>query len=289
VASLTLGQRAGGIGFLVLISLLLVSVTQVAAQSVPCHLYTYASTATDPSPFPSGFGVPWNVFSPSELLLQAACTNTGITAPIGPATYVYHQGYTWDGSNWQLLQLTCTGGAKVSNAWCPNTAQGTLPASASYYVAYTCNWINSRWYCGCRDTVCTQNLWQLQRYQATTPSTTTLVGTWTGTWQSFIVGRGGGTLTLTIISENQLGQTGSFQWTGTLTRTGPERSNITNMPVSGTDFIFSGTPLGEFLGCEADFAADSGPRAPVVGGIYEISSLCRSLDVDAGNFTLQKQ
>jgi hypothetical protein len=166
VAHLQLRQRLGSTGFLVLISLLLASVTQAAAQPGPCHLYTSGSA---PTPFYAGYGVPWNVLKPSELLLQAWCTDTDTTAYIGPATYISHQGYVWDGSNWQILQLTCTGGAKVSNAWCPNTAQGALPANASYYIAYSCNSTGSAWKCGCRDQACTESFWQLQSYQATTP------------------------------------------------------------------------------------------------------------------------
>jgi hypothetical protein len=164
VAHSQLRQRLGGIGLLVLIALLLASVTQAAAQPGPCHLYTSSSA---PTPFQAGSGVPWNVLNPSELLLQAWCTNTDTTAYIGPVTYVYHQGYAWDGSNWQTLQLTCTGGAKVSDVWCPNSAPGALPATAnaSYYVAYTCNWTGSQWMCGCRDQTCAQSLWQLQGIQ----------------------------------------------------------------------------------------------------------------------------
>jgi hypothetical protein len=37
-----------------------------------------------------------------------------------------------------------------------------------HYLAYTCQWRNNRWYCGCRDTACTQGYWQLQSIQQTT-------------------------------------------------------------------------------------------------------------------------
>ncbi len=160
MAHLRCWQRLGGIGFLVFSSLLVGSVTQIAAQPVPCHLYTSSSA---PSPFTANRGVPWNVFNPSELFLKALCTNTITTAQIGPATYVYHQGYAWTGSAWQLIDLTCTGGALVSDIWCPNSAAATVPNTATYYAAYTCNWMNNRWYCGCRDQQCTQPMWQIQR------------------------------------------------------------------------------------------------------------------------------
>ena len=114
------------------------------------------------------FGAPYNIFSQRhELLLPARCTNTTITAQIGPATYVYHQGYSWDGSKWTLQTFNCTGGAKVSNAWCPQSAQGTFPNTATFYVAYTCNWTGIRWECGCKDQPfqldpCTPSAWQIQ-------------------------------------------------------------------------------------------------------------------------------
>jgi hypothetical protein len=97
-----------------------------------------------------------------SLLLNAAC-GSQIDATVGPATYVYHQGYAWDGNAWNPLTYDCTGGAKVSNAWCPGTAQASLPAGTGYYLAYTCAYVNNTWKCGCRDQQCSANYWQLQK------------------------------------------------------------------------------------------------------------------------------
>ena len=124
-------------------------------ETHPCHLYSGGSTV------PDGWGVPWDVFNPTQLLLKAFCTNSSITAEIGPATYVYNQGYAWIG-DWTPVTFSCTGGALVSNAWCPNSASANLPNSSIYYFAYTCNWNGTKWNCGCRDTACTTNYWQLQ-------------------------------------------------------------------------------------------------------------------------------
>jgi hypothetical protein len=134
---------------------------QMFEADIDCHLYSVGSTV------PDGFGVPWDVFDPKTLLLKAFCTNSSEIADIGPATYVYNQGYAWDGTQWNQVTFTCTGGALVSNAWCPNTAQGSLPSNTKYYVGYTCQWLaqNNKWYCGCRDKTCAQNLWQLQQIQ----------------------------------------------------------------------------------------------------------------------------
>jgi hypothetical protein len=131
----------------------------------PCNLYTVGSDV------PSSFGVPWNVFNTSELLLQAFCNPVPIplaitfTADLGPSTYVYSQGYVWVNNNWQQTTFTCTGGQIVSGAWCPTSAQGQLPANSIYYVAYTCNWTGTKWNCGCRDTACTTSYWQIQGIQ----------------------------------------------------------------------------------------------------------------------------
>ena len=123
---------------------------------------TLCSTLTGASTLPPSFGTPWDVFNPATLILKATCGPT-ITADLGTATYIYHQGYTWDGTNWNQTTFTCTGGTKVSQAWCPTSAQGTLPQNSSYYVGYTCNWTGTRWNCGCRDQACTNNYWQLQK------------------------------------------------------------------------------------------------------------------------------
>ena len=122
----------------------------------PCHGYQNGST------IPSGFGMPWDLFNPTTLLLKVFCGSQK-TAQMGPATYIYHQGYAWNGTQWIQQNFTCTGGAKVSNAWCPTSAQVTLPANTTFYAAYTCQYMNNQWKCGCRDTACTTNYWQLQK------------------------------------------------------------------------------------------------------------------------------
>jgi len=115
------------------------------------------------STIPQGFGTPWNVFNPSELFLKASCNGPQTTANLGPSTYIYYQGYALVNSQWQQISFTCTGGSLVANAWCPTSAQGTLPANATDYVGYTCNLTGTKWNCGCADTACAQSFWQLQK------------------------------------------------------------------------------------------------------------------------------
>jgi hypothetical protein len=129
----------------------------------PTPTGTLCSTLMPGSIIGQGFGKPWNVFNLTEMLVRAYCTGTTITAEMGPSTYVYHQGYAWINNAWQQTSYNCTGGAKVSNAWCPQKAQGNLPPNSQYYVAYTCNWTGAKWNCGCADTTCATNYWQLQK------------------------------------------------------------------------------------------------------------------------------
>jgi triacylglycerol lipase len=124
-----------------------------------------------PSGFESIYGAPYDVFSLQRaLLLKASCTSSSTTADVGPATYVYNQGYTLVNNNWQQTTFTCTGGALFDNAWCPQSARGTLPNNATYYIAFTCNWTGTKWNCGCKDQPfqldpCTPNAWQIQGIQ----------------------------------------------------------------------------------------------------------------------------
>ena len=136
--------------------------TQTPTPS-PTPQGTLCSSLTLGTTIGTGFGTPWNPFNLSEMLLKAYCSGQTTTAVLGPSTYIYNQGYGWTGSTWTQTTFTCTGGTLVSGAWCPTTAQGTLPQSSTYYVGYTCNWTGSKWNCGCADTQCSQNFWQLQK------------------------------------------------------------------------------------------------------------------------------
>jgi hypothetical protein len=121
------------------------------------------STLLPGAPMATGFGTPWNVFNISELLLKAYSNGLQTTIALGPSTYVYSQGYAWVHNQWQQVTFTCTGGQIVQNTWCPTSAQATLPQNATFVVAYTCNWTGTQWNCGCADTTCRQNFWQLQK------------------------------------------------------------------------------------------------------------------------------
>jgi hypothetical protein len=132
--------------------------------STACHFYDSSQSIS------TGFGASYNAFSGSqELLLKAFCTDTSVSYPIGNGSsylYIYNQGYYWTGSNWQNFTLSCSN--LVSNAWCVGSGSHTRSLTQSQrqstnpYVAYVCNWTGSDWKCGCRDSACTTNYWNLQ-------------------------------------------------------------------------------------------------------------------------------
>ena len=139
--------------------------TSVATS--PCHLYTSPS---EPFPFISS-GVPWNVFNPTELVLQAFCSATDVTAQIQKPSsiqyhYTYKEGHQWSTAlqRWEAFTFTCTE-PLLADTWCPGNASKSLNQANPFFIAYTCSWINNSWKCGCRDQSCTQTYWQLQQFQ----------------------------------------------------------------------------------------------------------------------------
>lgn len=152
---------AGVVRMLLLCGLLLALPSLAGAQCT----YLYTSTSA-PTSFPAGFGVPWNVFDPTQILLKASCTSASATVVnVGPGSntlITYNQGYQWNAAKnqWDSFPFSCDA-ALVNGSWCPGNATATL-ISSSPYIAYTCNWTGTQWQCGCRDKTCAENLWQVQ-------------------------------------------------------------------------------------------------------------------------------
>jgi hypothetical protein len=140
----------------------------VGGGSSSCEHYHAGSS------IPLGFGVPWDVTSPSTLLLKATCTPPTVVLRVGnPATtkvvYVYKTAYVAPSGAPQWTPVDLFGNALISDTWYQTQAQGiaTIPdtSTPSYYVAYTCMWSGSKWRCGCRDASCMQAYWQVQKIQ----------------------------------------------------------------------------------------------------------------------------
>lgn len=138
----------------------------------PCSLYPAGSANFSP------YGLHWDWTSQQkELLLKATCQTDSTTLDIGNGrevgsganaaglTYVYHQGYWNTGSGaWTPYSLQCSGTdkTKIVNAWCKGSAQASLPATAKWFVAYSCIWTGTKWQCGCSDSTCATTYWQVQ-------------------------------------------------------------------------------------------------------------------------------
>jgi hypothetical protein len=79
-------------------------------------------------------------------------------------TRVYNKGYYYAGGTMVQYTLTCAG-AVVSDSWCLGKATASIPFTTGYtdVLGYTCEYVSGTWKCGCRDTTCTTNYWQIQR------------------------------------------------------------------------------------------------------------------------------
>lgn len=126
---------------------------------------------------PSGYGASYDLFSSQHKLeVQVQnCPANSLTLTVGSNQsnqYVYNKGYLYGSGSWQSINLTGTG--LVSNAWYPQLATATLsgivPSSWTYVVGYVCAWSGTIWQCGCANTACTINYWQLQAFQSQSSS-----------------------------------------------------------------------------------------------------------------------
>ena len=161
---------------LFIILALFIAVSSNTAFSASCN--GYASTDT----VPNGFGAAFDVLSSArELLVSVSCDATSATVSFGggkQTQYIYEKGYEYVGGSWKAINLT--GSNKVSN-WYVGTATRRVTRTNSemkddnYVIGYVCSWTGSAWKCGCRDSACTQNLWQLQSFSYdNTPNQNTL-------------------------------------------------------------------------------------------------------------------
>ena len=137
-------------------------------------LPTAANACTTLTSAPTGYASPSNVYSPSDLLVDATCTDDGFTPEVGHTlptdgtAATYARGYVHDGTQWQPYDLTPTDGASRDGDWIMGPATGSqldYETAPTYFVAFTCQWRNSSWRCGCQDTNCATPLWQLQGVQ----------------------------------------------------------------------------------------------------------------------------
>jgi hypothetical protein len=119
---------------------------------------------------PTNFGASFNWFtSAKELLINVLCSNSSETVNIGnnsQTEYIYNQGYYWGGTSWTPYTYSCSN--LLANAWCVGNAQTSLsldPATKQSVLAYICDWNGTNWNCGCHDSSCATNYWNLQQFK----------------------------------------------------------------------------------------------------------------------------
>ena len=121
------------------------------------------------SSIPSGFGMPFNIFSSiKELLVSGVCDPTTATITVGSpgnsTIYVYEKAYVYKNGTWNPVSLS--GNPVFSESgWLIGSGAVNVPKGINedlWVVGYTCRWDGTRWKCGCRDQACGQSFWQLQ-------------------------------------------------------------------------------------------------------------------------------
>jgi mannan endo-1,4-beta-mannosidase len=132
-----------------------------------CHLLDSSLSV------PTDFGASFNVSSSAEeLLMKAFCGSSSVESPVGNGSsyqYIYNQGYYWTGSNWTPYTYSCSN--PVNGAWCVGNADYTRSMTSAEmqtkqsYLAYICNWDGTSWHCGCHDSTCSTNYWNLQQFK----------------------------------------------------------------------------------------------------------------------------
>ena len=121
---------------------------------------------------PASFGASFNWFSSAkELLVSVFCSGSSATVNIGNGSntqYIYKTGHTWASNQWTAFNYS---GNKMDSGgnWfigSANHSLGTLDLTQKQSVlAYICDWNGSAWKCGCSDTACTTNYWNLQQFK----------------------------------------------------------------------------------------------------------------------------
>jgi hypothetical protein len=121
---------------------------------------------------PDGYGPPFNMLSSNqEPILTVSCDPGNVTAIAGNTAlqmYTYNKGFVFSGSEWRAVSFSGTS-ASENPGWYKGVAtSSSLPSAptggGNFVVAFICQYQDSEWKCGCRDSACTQNFWTIQRY-----------------------------------------------------------------------------------------------------------------------------
>lgn len=140
------------------------------AQIPTCHLYDSTK------PVSQGFGASYDLLSAGKkLLIKVSCfisvngTHTSVeVGNMNQLQYIYKYGYEFKNNQWN--QITFSGQHQIGD-WVIGEAATSLQRTPqelqniNYVVAYVCTKVGNEWKCGCADSACTQNFWQLQAFK----------------------------------------------------------------------------------------------------------------------------
>jgi hypothetical protein len=148
-----------------------------ASGTGPTACHTVNTTNFSQSAY-NAYGAPFDVFQTTTNLMAATCTSGNpntLTATLGitgdTTRIVYTRGYWYDAvtSGWKQYSGTCTGA--LNGDWCQGSVSATITdanvstassTNPTYLVGMTCSVQGGSWKCGCRDTTCSNFLWQVQ-------------------------------------------------------------------------------------------------------------------------------
>lgn len=119
----------------------------------------------------TAFGVPFNPFDPSEMIMTATCLGNQVAASAGsgkPTNFIFRQGYVFTGGNWQPFAYNSTTAASAdwfTEKAVANLSQAYTPGNPTYFLAFVCLRVNNEWKCGCSDQACQQAKWNIQAFK----------------------------------------------------------------------------------------------------------------------------
>lgn len=123
---------------------------------------------------PAGFGAAYDVLSPGlETLIKTDCASPSVKVEAGNGSdyqYIYEKGYFYRDDAWREFTFD-NADPDPENSWIIGKANVSIALSAAerldtnYIVVYVCTWDGAKWKCGCRDSACTNNYWQLQMFK----------------------------------------------------------------------------------------------------------------------------
>lgn len=132
------------------------------------------SELTSNDEVPEKYGAAYRVFSSTKsLLLKATCNDDTVGFETGNSsedTYVYKTAYLYstEDKSWNDFTFDCETEDDSGN-WC--IGKGTTEfqnddlEEKNYVAAFTCEWRDNEWKCGCKDSTCSESYWQLQWFQ----------------------------------------------------------------------------------------------------------------------------